>query len=123
MKIKLKILTIASIILLTSCSIGLEKKITKNWKVSKMEKFIPVTSNNYTPIKMDINAKMSYNFQTENKVKLITQYDSKLNGSWSVNDSIITINIKKEQKNFNIDKLTDHELVLTSGNYKFYLEN
>ncbi|MBJ2175879.1 hypothetical protein JBL43_16615 [Aureibaculum sp. A20] len=123
MKIKLIILTITSLILLTSCSNGLEKKIIKNWKVSKMEKLIPVTSNNYTPIKMDINSKMSFNFLSNNKVKLITQIGSKLNGSWAVNDSIITIIIKKEEKKLRIDKLTDNELILTSGKFKFYLEN
>lgn len=123
MRNTLKILAITSITLLYSCSNKLEEKITKNWKVQKMEKMTPVTLNNYAPIKVDINSKMSYNFMPQNKVKLITQMGSSMQGTWHINDSIISIYIKKEKKELNILKLTDNELVLASEKFKFYLKN
>ena len=88
-----------------------------------MQKIISVTSNNYVPINVKISSNMSYHFQSNSKVSLITQTGSKIKGFWNINDSIISITIKKEIKKLKIIKLTDDELVLTSGKFKFYLEN
>ncbi|EWH13062.1 hypothetical protein KLA_10975 [Cellulophaga geojensis KL-A] len=119
----LKILTVTSITLFYSCTNKLEEKIIKNWRVQKMEKMTPLTLNKYVPIKIDINSKMCYNFLPQNKVKLITQMGSSMQGTWHINDSTISIYTKKEKKELNILKLTDNELVLASGRFKFYLEN
>jgi len=110
-------------IFLYSCSNDLEKKITKKWSVSKMEKIVSVTSNSYTPININIHPKMSYNFLPDYKAKLITQTGSSINGFWNVKDSIISITVKKERRKFKIIKIAENELILTSDKFKFHLKN
>ncbi|WP_234859490.1 lipocalin family protein [Aquimarina aquimarini] len=117
-KNKIKILIIIPFAILFSCSNGLEKKITKNWKVYKMEK----TINGYNPMNIDINSKMSYNFLPENKVQMITQMGNKMRGTWYIEDSVISIYVKEEKKQFDIIELADDKLTLVSGEFKFFLE-
>ncbi|WP_103866494.1 lipocalin family protein [Aquimarina sp. I32.4] len=117
-KSKIKILIIIPLAILSSCSNGLEEKITKNWKVYKMEKVI----NGYNQVSIDVNSKMSYNFLPKNKIQMITQMGNKMKGTWLIEDSIISIYVKEEKKQLNIIELTDDKLTLVSGEFKFFLE-
>lgn len=110
------------LVLISSCGNTIKDEIGKKWKVAKMEKLIKVTSKKITPIDLDISSKMSYNFKSDGKVEMITQIGSNMNGKWSVKDSVITISVRNEKKDFKINKLTKKELIITSDNFKFYLE-
>lgn len=107
---------------LFSCGKTLEEEIVKKWKVTKMEKMIKVTSKKITPINLDINPKMFYNFNQNGTVEMITQIGSNMNGKWFVKDSIITISVHNQKKDFKINKLTNKELIITSGNFRLYLK-
>lgn len=97
-----------------SCSSGIEGKVTKNWKVVKMER-------STRPV--DVHPNMAYIFKQNNTLHLTTQIGSKLQGTWSLKDSILTIHVEGERKEFAIQELTDNKLTLVSGEFAFYLEN
>ncbi len=109
--------------ILSSCSSSLDKLITKNWKVLKMEKAIEVVENKYTYVDIPINSKMAYHFMANHKVKMITQIGSNLTGNWTSSDSIIKINVKGQIKQFKVIELTEKKLVLTTGKHKLHLES
>lgn len=88
-----------------------------------MEKKVKVMSNSYTYVDIGSTNNMSYNFMENNEIRIITKYGSKLTGKWFRNDSLITVNIKQETKEFKILNLTDKNLTMTSGKFKFYLKN
>lgn len=99
---------------LSSCGNTIEDQIIKDWQVSKMERMEKAIS---------IHSKMSYQFNADHTVQIITQIGNALVGTWKVNDQTITINVQGESKVFRIEKLTDKELILSSGEFQFYLKN
>jgi hypothetical protein len=94
----------------------LEEKLAKDWKVVRMEQ----TSNNYAPQRLDISPNMAFNFLPNYKAEMITQLGSTLKGEWSLKDSTLMIKVKGENKTLKIQRLTAHQLVLTSGKFKIH---
>lgn len=106
-----------------SCdSNNFENKIANDWQVIKLQKYIKVTSNGYTPITIDINPKTSYNFKKDGETEIITQLGTKMNGTWKIKDSTIIVIVKGEEKNFRVDSITDNTMLLYADKFKFHLK-
>lgn len=119
-----KLISIAtSLLIFFSCNHKQKNLLSKKWKVTKIEKKVKVMSNSYTYVDIGTTDNMSYNFMLNNEVIIITKYGSKLTGKWFRNDSLIKVNIKQETKEFKILNLTNKNLIMTSGKFKFYLKN
>ncbi|UNZ00164.1 hypothetical protein MQE36_07420 [Zhouia spongiae] len=120
----LKVLLVLITAVFLSCcnNNNLKNRITNNWQVTKMQRYVKVTSNRYTTIDIDISPKTSYNFKENGKTEIITQLGSKMNGSWKNIDSTIIIRIKGEKRLFKVDSITDVSMLLSSDQFKFYLK-
>lgn len=117
------ILIATSLLIFFSCNHKQKNLLNKKWKVTKMEKKVKVMSNSYTYVDIGSTNNMSYNFMENNEVRIMTKYGSNLIGKWSMTDSLITVNVKQEIKEFKILNLTDKNLTMTSGKFKFHLKN
>lgn len=106
-----------------SCKNELENNIIGKWSVTRMEKKENRTSNNNFSRTIEISPKMSYRFNSDNTVHVITQLGSRINGVWSLKDSTVYISVKKERKEFQIKEISENTMLMVSGDFKFYLEN
>ncbi|TYP74205.1 hypothetical protein [Aquimarina intermedia] len=120
--IKIIILVIKATLalLLLACN-STEDQLTNDWKVRKMERMVSVTADTQAPINITVHKKATYKLESTKMAKIITQTGSKITGSWQVEDSILTIKTKEEQKRFTIDTLAVDTLILTSDRFKFYM--
>ncbi|WP_394750983.1 lipocalin family protein [Spongiimicrobium salis] len=91
----------------------MEQRIIKRWRVTKMERMTKP---------LDIYPKMNYHFKADHTVAMITQIGSTLKGIWKLKDSVLTISVKGESKEFSIQKLTEDTLIVSSGEFRFYLK-
>ncbi len=121
MKKQLGKFLLLSLFALAACTSGFEKKMENHWQVSKMQKVVNVTSNKQTLIDIEVDPNMSYHFMANNKVEMITQMGSKLRGSWSAADSTITIKVKGETRQFDVQELTEESLVMVTDRFKLSL--
>ena len=116
-----KLIIIGIALLLLSCgNNSFDDRIIGNWKVKKMEKMIKINPNDYGAIEVKIDSNMAYNFMPNNKVQLISMLGKKLKGSWFIKDSIISITIEDETKEFNIIKLDETKLIMGLDRLTFY---
>jgi len=102
------------IIVLFSCSTGIKSKIIKDWKVTKVEKYTNIASEDNTS--KEIRSGGSYNFKANGEVQIVSL----------IGYDIITITVDNEEKQFMIDTLEDKKMILysiSSEKFKFYLEN
>ncbi|WP_152973863.1 hypothetical protein [Zhouia amylolytica] len=120
-KLPKSVLLFTTATLLSCNSNNLENKIAKDWQVTKMQRYVKVTSNGFAPMDIDISPKTSYNFKKDGKTEIITQLGSKMDGTWKNIDSTIIITAMGEKKSFKIDSISDTSMLLSSNTFKFYL--
>ena len=109
-----KILLILVVLISVSCSNSKKDILTNKWKVVKM------TRNSRT---IEINNAMSYDFKDDNRVIIITQNGSEVQGKWTMKNDSVLIQVKEETKGFSISTLNAHSATLKSGEFTFELEN
>lgn len=97
----------------------MEQKISTKWAVDKMKRNVGDSFQN-----MVVNPKMSFEFEENGEVKIVTHLGMTIRGTWGYmeNEKTIQITAENETKNFVIDSISDKRLYLTSNDVKFHLK-